>query len=174
MKGHLFLIGFMGSGKSRWGLALAEHFQRPFVDLDQLITAGEKQSITEIFADRGENGFRELEQAYLHGMTAWPPSVVAVGGGTPCFFDNIEWINRHGLSIYLKVPLEVLIGRLERKDGQRPLLARHPREKWSEVLGEMLEHRRPFYEQAQQTLEYPGDDAIFFKQLCQAGSVLET
>ncbi|MEO6038383.1 MAG: shikimate kinase [Saprospiraceae bacterium] len=168
MKDHLFLLGFMGSGKSRWGAQLAAPFGLAFLDLDREIVKGERQTIAEIFAGQGEAGFRTLERKYLHALAEQPASVVALGGGTPCFFDNMDWINRQGRSIYLQVPLETLIDRLQRKAGQRPLLAQWPVEEWPQRLGKILEDRAPFYEQAQHIVEYDGDDSSFFSRLCAA------
>lgn len=161
----------MGSGKSRWGARLATHFSLPFVDLDGYITTGEQQSIAEIFAGQGEMGFRTLEQKYLHALADQTRSVISLGGGTPCFFDNMDWVNAHGHSIYIKVSLDILIGRLQRKTGQRPLLAQHPLEEWPQVLGEMLVRRAPFYERAQKTVQYNGDDELFLEQLCAAAEI---
>lgn len=168
MQGHLFLIGFMGSGKSRWGARLASHLELPFVDLDYQIEQEEQKSIAEIFAREGETGFRAVEQKHLHALADQPDTVVALGGGTPCFFDNMTWINRHGRSFYLKVPLDTLIERLQRKGGHRPLLAQLPPADWPEILGKMLLQRAPYYEQASQTVAYASDDDAFFTQLCGA------
>lgn len=168
MQGHLFLLGFMGSGKTRLGKQLASYFARPFIDLDELIVTGEQQSVAAIFASQGEAGFRALEQQYLQALAGQPNAVVSLGGGTPCFFDNMDWVNRHGRSIYLKVPLETLIERLERNAGQRPLLAQLPRAEWPQALENLLRLRAPFYEQAHQTVEYVANDPVFFERLCVA------
>ena len=165
MKDHLFLIGFMGSGKSRWGAQLAAQLGLAFLDLDRQIEKGEQQTIPEIFAGQGEAGFRTLERQYLHDLAEQAAAVVALGGGTPCFFDNMDWINRQGRSVYLKVPLNILIERLQRKAGQRPVLAQWPQEEWPLRLGNMLQDRGGFYEQARYIVEYQGDDDAFFTQL---------
>ncbi len=163
---HVFLLGIMGSGKSYWGARLAAHLERPFIDLDRRIETAEQQTIAEIFARQGEMGFRALEQEHLHALADLPPSIIALGGGTPCFFDNMGWINRHGQSIFLQVPLETLIQRLQRKISRRPLLAQLPVEDWPAFLEDLQRQRVPFYEQAHQTIVYAGDDAVFFARLC--------
>ena len=170
---HVFLLGIMGSGKSYWGTRLAAQCGRPFMDLDHHIETAEQQTITEIFARQGEMGFRTLEQKHLHALADLPASVIALGGGTPCFFDNMAWINRHGQSICLQVPLETLIQRLQRKINQRPLLAQLPAEEWPAFLEDLQRQRAPFYEQAHQTITYDGDDAAFFARLCAGGETLQ-
>ena len=163
----------MGSGKSFWGSRLAAYFQRPFIDLDHHIETAEQQTIAEIFARQGEIGFRVLEQKHLHALADLSPSIIALGGGTPCFFDNIAWINRHGQSIFLQAPLEILIQRLQCKINKRPLLAQLPLEKWPAFLEDLQRQRAPFYEQAHQTLVYAGDDAAFFARLCAVSETLQ-
>jgi len=168
MSKHIFLLGFMGSGKSFWGAKLAAQQGVPLVDLDRWIEEKEGQTIAELFAGAGETGFRALEQQYLHGLAGLPPAVISLGGGTPCFFDNLAWINQHGHSVYLEVPLDLLLERLRRKPTRRPLLAQLPPEEWPAFLEKMLAKRRPFYRQAHQTIAYTGDEEAFFAQLCAA------
>ena len=165
MDKHRFLIGFMGSGKSYWGTRLAMHWNVPLVDLDHWIEEKEQQTIAQIFEERGEPGFRSLEQKHLHTLAGLPPAVVSLGGGTPCFFDNMAWINQHGHSIYLKVPVNILLERLHRKPTRRPLLARLPQEEWPAFLEKMLAQRAPFYAQAHRQVEYTSDEEAFFAQL---------
>ena len=168
MQTHVFLLGFMGSGKSYWGDRLATYFQQPFIDLDHRIETAEQQTIADIFARQGEMGFRALEQKHLHALANLPPSIIALGGGAPCFFDNMLWINQHGRSFYLQVPVDILIPRLQGKISRRPLLAQLPMEEWPAFLEEMSRQRAPYYERAHQTIVYDGDDAAFFTQLCAA------
>jgi len=125
MSAHIYLVGFMGSGKSHWGKRLAEHLGRPFFDLDEVIEAGEGLTVSTLFSSIGENGFRELERRYLHQMEHQPPSIVATGGGTPCFFDNMAWMNAQGTTVYLKISMPILHQRLVAGKGKRPLLIRN-------------------------------------------------
>ncbi len=135
------------------------------MDLDRWMEEKEERTIAQLFEDQGEVGFRALEQQYLHLLADLPPSVISLGGGAPCFFDNMDWINQHGHSIYLKVPMDILLERLRRKPTRRPLLAQLPQEEWPAFLEKMLSKRTPFYNQAHQTIEYAGDEEGFFAQL---------
>lgn len=148
-----FLLGLMGSGKTWWGARLAERLNRPFVDLDVQIESGEGLSINEIFEQVGEPGFRQLEQAYLRRCAAEPALVVATGGGTPCFFNNMAWMNANGITVYLKTPVRVLCNRLLTARETRPLLHGIPEHQLQEHLERLLERREPFYRQAHITLD---------------------
>jgi shikimate kinase len=171
MDRHLFLIGFMGSGKTHWGKMLAEALDRPFVDLDEVISEMAGQSIPEVFATWGEAAFRDLEARSLHRLSDRLPAVVATGGGTPCFHDNLNWMKMHGSTIYLDTPVEVLADRLKSEQVHRPLIAGVPPEGLPELIQALLNRRLPFYEQAATILHYePGADDEFFKQLLTAVS----
>jgi shikimate kinase len=146
----LSLWGFMGSGKTHWGQRLAQTLCVPFVDLDQRIEARAGLTVAELFTLEGESGFRTRELEVLNEVLAQPGHfVLAVGGGTPCFFDNAERLRAHTLSVFLDVPPDWLAERLRSEKAQRPLLAEWPENEWSERLAALLERRRPFYEQAQ-------------------------
>ena len=141
-----FLLGLMGSGKTWWGTRLAERLNRSFVDLDEQIESGEGLSINEIFEQVGEPGFRQLERDYLQGLAAEPTLVVATGGCTPCFFDNLELMKRRGWVIYLETPLALLAKRLKKDRRARPLLETPDPD---QVLANLLEARKKFYSRAQ-------------------------
>lgn len=168
MKKHVFLIGFMGSGKSYWGRLLAKALRRPFVDLDELIEKKTGKKIAAIFAEAGEAVFRELEQRQLHESGAVPEAVVATGGGTPCFLDNMARMKKTGTTIYLKTPPEILIKRLKNEKNQRPLLKNTDDAELPELIKKRLAEREPWYLQADFILEYEGDDDVFLKQLIEA------
>lgn len=165
MNGHVFLIGFMGSGKTHWGRILAEKLGAPFLDLDVFIEENEGKTIPEIFAESGENGFRVLERENLLRLAALPPSVVATGGGTPCFFDNMAWMRRHGLTIYLETPLETLFERLENEGKRRPLLKNLSEVELKDFIQSRLREREVFYRQADFILKNADDDEAFFEKL---------
>lgn len=148
-----FLLGLMGSGKSWWGTRLAEHLNLDFVDLDERIESGEGISIPEIFERFGEPGFRQLEHDYLCHLAVQPPLVVATGGGTPCFFNNMEWMNANGITVYLKTPVSILYTRLLTAGATRPLLLGIPKDQLQSHLEQILERREPFYLQAHITLD---------------------
>jgi shikimate kinase len=124
MEQVIFLVGMMGSGKSYWGKRLSEACGCPFVDLDQSIERGEGASISRLFEYRGEAVFRALEGSYLRTLLDKEgPLVVSTGGGTPCFFDNMAFMNRHGRTIWLDIPPAVLEQRLLADGLGRPLLS---------------------------------------------------
>lgn len=165
MTRHIFLIGFMGSGKTHWGKVLAEKLGVPFLDLDLFIEENEGKSIAEIFAESGENGFRVLERENLLRLAALPPTVVATGGGTPCFFNNMGWMKKHGSTIYLKTPPEILFERLKNEREQRPLLKNLSEAELKDFIQNRLKEREPFYRQADFVLENEGNKEVFFEKL---------
>ena len=163
MTRHIFLIGFMGSGKTYWGKRLAEKLGCLFVDLDETIETNERKTIAEIFAVAGENGFRILERDCLRRLAAMPPAVVATGGGTPCFFDNMDWMNAHGTTVFLKTPVPVLAARLRADPGVRPLLANVPDDQLENHIAHLLEQRAPYYLMAKAIAE--SDDLVRVEEL---------
>jgi shikimate kinase len=167
MAAHIYLVGFMGSGKSYWGKRLAEHLERPFFDLDEVIEIGEGQAVAVLFSSIGESGFRDLERRYLQQMERQPPAVIATGGGTPCFFDNMDWMNAHGTTVYLKISMPILFERLEAGRARRPLLAGLSDAELFQFIETLLAKRAVFYQQATATVERgPEDaDAAFWEDL---------
>jgi shikimate kinase len=147
--GHLSLVGLPGSGKTTLGRQLAAHFNRPFLDLDAAIEARTGRRVREIFAAEGEDYFRALEAATLREALSYagPPLVLATGGGTPCFHDNMALLNYAGPTLWLDVPLAVLAARLPPQEvAKRPLIAAAGgAEAW---LRETLTARKGFYAQA--------------------------
>lgn len=148
MDAHIFLIGFMGCGKSYLGERLATQLERPFIDLDRLIEIAEGKTIADIFAALGESGFRELEQKHLHSLGNQPPTIVATGGGTPCFFDNMDWMNTHGTTVFLETPVETLYERLRHERSNRPLLAEFDDAGLRHFIEQKLREREQWYRQA--------------------------
>lgn len=157
MQKMYFLVGLMGCGKTWWGQRLAERLNLPFVDLDEQIEAGAGMSISDIFDRMGEAGFRRLEREHLRCLAAMPGGVVALGGGAPCFFDNLEWMKAHGIVIYLDTPVSLIVARLAANHISRPLLADTPGHELQNRLEEILRQREPFYRQAHITIEQRGD-----------------
>lgn len=160
-----FLLGFMGSGKSYLGQQLALLLGIPFVDLDALIEKAEGISIAQLFTDLGESGFRQLERHYLLETGSYPPCVLATGGGTPCFFDSIDWMNKMGITIFLNTPSSVLVARLLEQRNTRPLLSGVPDKNLEAVVAKMLSERAPCYTKAQLTVEPGEDTALFLESL---------
>lgn len=145
---QIYLIGFMGSGKSFTGYRLAQHLNRQFLDLDHCIENKAGQTVRSLFEEKGEVYFRELEQRTLHATAAEPPSVISCGGGTPCFFDNMDWMNEHGLTIYLKTPEAILFDRLKRGRELRPLIRSKNDTELRAYISRTLASRTAYYEQA--------------------------
>ena len=146
---NVFLIGFMGSGKSFIGKQLASQLKMDYCDLDLLIEEEAGMSISEIFAEQGEAHFRALEQKALHQTLLLENTIISTGGGVPCFFDNMQWMNQKGLTVYLKTPAPLLAERLRSEMEHRPLLAHLSQSELIRFIEEKIEQRRSYYEQAQ-------------------------
>lgn len=145
---RIFLIGFMASGKSYLGRELARLAGFPFLDLDELIVQRSGLSITDWFAQHGEEAFRQYEAEQLRSVDAFPDLILACGGGTPCFHQNIAWMNEHGLTVFLEVPTELLWQRLAAAGNSRPLLAGLDQGDLEQYINERLSLRLPYYKQA--------------------------
>lgn len=143
----IYLTGFMGSGKSYTGQRLAERLGIPFLDLDAAIETAAGKTISEIFADDGEDIFRTLETAALRQTADLPTTVVSTGGGAPCFNKNMDWMNLHGLTVFLDPPISVLLERLEVGRAHRPVL--QPAKELRTFITKKLASRRHHYEKAQ-------------------------
>ena len=144
---NLYLLGMPGSGKSTLGKEVAMVLGVEFHDLDAAIENEAGMNINQIFNQVGEAGFREIEGKVLKQLTNRPGAkVVALGGGTPCFYQNMEYVNQNGISIFLNVPLEVIVDRLLAQGTEsRPLLKNKSPQ---ELLGQLQEHfleRKVFY-----------------------------
>ncbi|HPH89019.1 MAG TPA: shikimate kinase [Chitinophagales bacterium] len=144
----IFLVGFMGCGKSYVGRNLAPMLGFDYVDVDKFIEEKEGMSIKEIFELKGEDYFRKLEQQYLQDLDTDQNLVVSTGGGAPCFFDNMDVMNEKGLTIYLNRNKEKVIWRLLKGQHKRPLIAGLSEDELKLFYDERLESRKPFYEKA--------------------------
>lgn len=144
----IFLIGMMGSGKSYWCTQIAEKLKYNVYDLDNLIELDEEKTIAEIFAENGEEYFRKAESKMLQSFVEKKSFVLATGGGTPCFHDNMQWMNEHGLTVWLDEPVDVLAERLKPEKKHRPLIKNLSDDELKNFLSKKLAERKPFYEQA--------------------------
>lgn len=150
---RVYLIGMPGSGKSAVGARLAVLLRLPFVDLDAEIEREAGMTVTQLFAEKGEPHFRELESKLLKTWAERPYAfVMATGGGAPCFHDGIDTINRSGVSIFLDVPAKVLASRIADQQ-HRPLVQGSDREA---TLNALLQQRLPVYKAAQYTVTAEG------------------
>ena len=144
----VFLIGFMGSGKTTIGKKLANYLKYEFIDLDKLIESKAGMSIVNYFEIHGEPLFRELERDTLQ-KTEFPENVIiATGGGAPCFGDNMEWMNNNGLVAYLSLSPKALASRLEHSKTDRPLIRHLKGDELIDFISSKLQDREVFYNQA--------------------------
>lgn len=150
---RIILIGYMGAGKTTLGKVLAQELQIQFYDLDWYIEERYHKTIAQIFAERGEEGFREIERNMLHEAAEFENVVLACGGGTPCFFDNMAYMNQQAQTVYLKATPEVLVQHLRMGKTERPLLKGKNEEELMLFIRESLEKRTPYYHQAQYTFD---------------------
>ncbi len=146
---RVYLIGFMGSGKSTMGRWVADAMEDwTFLDLDHFIEHKYHKTISQIFEESGEDGFREMEAKCLREVSDFDKVIIGAGGGTPCFFNNMEVMNATGLTIYLKLSPQVLNDRLCSSKSQRPLVANKNGEELLDYIAEKLSERESFYTKA--------------------------
>ena len=159
-----FIIGYMASGKTTFGSSLAKKLQVPFIDLDQYIEEKLQKSISQIFSEEGEEGFRKIEQDMLRRASEEHPDfVLACGGGTPCHFDNMEFLNSQGISVFIETSTPVLIQRLLLQNSQRPLMAGKSEDEIRQKVLTQLCDRLPNYMEAK--LKWHGDDLETAQQI---------
>lgn len=156
---RIILLGYMGAGKTTVGKALAKELGVMFFDLDWYIENRFCKKIPQIFAEEGEEVFRQRERNMLHEVAEFENVVISLGGGAPCFFDNMEYINRQADTIYLKGTPEILYQHLLMAKGKRPLLEGKSKEELMAYIQTSLAAREPFYSQAKYTfnIELLGD-----------------
>lgn len=150
---RIILIGYMGAGKTTVGRQLAMNLGLQFYDLDWYIEMRYHTTVAKIFAEKGEEGFRELERNMLHEVAEFENVVLSCGGGTPCFFDNMEYMNSLADTVYLKARPEVLAMHLKMGKVERPLIKGKTEEELLEYITESLAKREPYYTQAKHTLD---------------------
>ena len=149
---RIILIGYMGAGKTTIGKALAQELGVPFYDLDWYIETRMRRTIKQIFDEKGEDGFRRIEHNMLHEVAEFEDVVVSCGGGTPCFYDNIDYMNSQAQVVYLKASPEVLYEHLQMGRRVRPLLLGKSPEEVRTFIVEQLAKREEFYTKANYTL----------------------
>lgn len=143
----IFLVGFMGCGKSTKAKQLASRLNCPVIDIDAVIVEREGKTIAEYFEIQGESGFRNLERETLRTYDYPETCVVATGGGLPCFFDNMEWMNENGATVYLQMEPAQLVSRLHNRQ-KRPLIKDMDDEQLLAFINTKLAERNPFYNKA--------------------------
>lgn len=157
----IFFIGFMGSGKTHTGRLVSQKLGLPFFDLDEQIVNQENRSINEIFEKEGEEFFRKTEKEVLHILTeSHDAFVMATGGGTPCYFNNIGYMKEEGLTVWINTPTEVLFQRLIREQENRPLLRSLSPEQLRSFIQKKIADRRIYYEQADVMIQEGEEDRL--------------
>jgi len=147
--GLIFFTGFMGCGKTTWSRKMAAHLGYEFIDLDHVLEEQAGMTIAGYFSSFGEDAFRKLESEVLK-LTKYPENaVVSTGGGLPCFFDNMDWMNAHGKTVYIRLSPKTLADRLEKGKAKRPLLRDKDGDELLAFIAGKLAEREPYYLQAQ-------------------------
>ncbi len=152
---RIYLIGYMGSGKSTLGRRLANHAKMQFIDMDHYIEERNCKSIPQIFKEFGEQGFRKRERIALEELSEFTGVVIATGGGAPCFFNNIQLMNQTGKTIFLDIDPKILAERLMNSKTERPLIKGKSKTELVDFIDETLEKRNPYYRQAHYTITRP-------------------
>ena len=154
-KMNLYLVGYMGTGKTTVGKLLAKKLNRSFTDVDTYIENRYHQTIAAIFEEKGEACFREIERRTLMEISGFENSVVSTGGGLPCFFDNMDLMNQIGITIYLKASVNDLLNRLNFNKLKRPLIKGKSLEELRDFIEMNLEKRESFYNRAKFIFNIP-------------------
>jgi shikimate kinase len=163
---RIFLVGFMGSGKTHWGKQLAKQLTVPYYDLDDVISVQENKSVSQIFAESGEETFRVKEREVLESLIDENETMVlSTGGGTPCFFNNIERMKKYGVVVWLNTHVEVLLTRLKNEKASRPLIKNVPDGDLRTYIVRKLNERRIYYEQADVIID--NEDSISLNEFIQ-------
>ena len=169
---RIILIGYMGAGKTTLGKALSKETGIPFYDLDWYIESRMHKRIKEIFDEKGEEGFRKIEHAMLHEVAEFENVIISCGGGTPCFFDNMDYLNQQGETVYLKASPETLQAHLKIGKTVRPLLLNKTPEEVKLFIKEQLAAREPYYLKAHHIMDVNILDE--FKKINDAVATLRT
>ena len=149
----IFLIGFMGSGKTHWGRVWAKENQLDFYDLDELIEKEEGRSVAAIFEENGENYFRDKETTVLKSLAKKENFLLACGGGAPCFNNNMQWMNDNGTTVYLSASPQYLFEKVIVEKDKRPLIKNLNEEELLFFIQQKLKEREPVYRQVKIILQ---------------------
>ena len=162
---RIYLVGFMGSGKSTLGQRVATAFHVPCFDTDSVLESQSGMTILDIFACHGEEYFRHLEADVLRQTTFYEKSIIATGGGLPCYGDNMSWMKEKGITMYLEWPEDVIMLQLMKERASRPLISNLTETDARFKIMELLRLRKPIYEQSAITLEMKGEEEADYKLL---------
>ncbi|MFD2162511.1 shikimate kinase [Paradesertivirga mongoliensis] len=170
---RIFLIGFMGSGKTTLGRRLATKLAYPFIDMDKEIESHINMSIAEYFKEYGEEAFRKIENEVLKTSTYPESAIIATGGGAPCFYDNLDWMNKNGLTVYLSLSPKALAKRLVNATDERPVLKNLKGDELECFITEKLKLREAFYTQAKLTIKGADQTPERFSAILKEGNYLK-
>lgn len=159
---RIFIVGFMGTGKTHWGKIWAERHHMEFADLDEQIEVLERLSVAQIFERRGEDYFRHKEAILLRSFINKKNIIISCGGGTPCFFDNAKWMNQHGITVLLKAAPAYILANILTQKNQRPLVKHLNEAEMTFFIEQKLKERSEFYQQAMLKIDAAsaGEDGI--------------
>ncbi len=163
----IFLVGMMGSGKSHWTKKIAKWIKSGGYDLDDLIEMNEEKTIAEIFTEEGEEQFRKTEAKILRWFKEKKKYILATGGGTPCFQDNMAWMKKEGIVIWLDESEDILVKRLVEEKAHRPLIADLSEQDLTKFIKDKLVERHAFYSQANYRLSSDQITDTALKQIIQ-------
>ncbi|MEN8118020.1 MAG: shikimate kinase [Bacteroidota bacterium] len=155
---RIYLIGYMGCGKSTLGRSLAKYLDLQFIDMDHYIEERNYKTVPQIFAEEGEAEFRKKERQALEELSEFTDIVIATGGGAPCFFENIDLMNKTGITIYLNIHPKILAERLMSSKTERPLIKGKSKEELIDFIDETLTKRNEYYTQARIKITEPDID----------------
>ena len=153
----IFLIGFMGCGKSYLGKKLAALLNFQFIDVDSVIQNTHGETVQNIFEKQGETYFRKIESDALQNLKKWDEVVIATGGGAPCFHNNMAWMNANGVTIYLKTDPHLLFERLKSETDHRPVLGGKTDAALLDFINDKVTEREQFYNKAQIIVDQSGN-----------------
>ncbi len=162
---RLFLVGYMGCGKTHTAKRLAKKYGLEYIDLDQYIERRFFKTIPQIFAERGEEGFRKLEHNMLLEVSSFENVIISTGGGAACFFDNMDLMNACGETVYLQASAEGLFAYLKNAKTERPLLAGKSDDEMLAFIRTSLEAREPYYLKAKHVIDSMDESDVLFDQL---------
>lgn len=148
MPKRVFLIGYMGSGKTTVGKKLAKSLDLSFIDLDAFIESKHRKTIAEIFTEKGEDEFRKIERKALNDVAQIEEVIISTGGGAPCFFDNMDLMNKTGTTVYIKAEPEELAARLLASKTVRPIIAGKSKTELIPFITKHLAARERYYMEA--------------------------
>lgn len=150
---RIIIIGYMGAGKTTVGHGLSKALNLPFYDLDWYIQTRMRKTVAQIFEEQGEEGFRKIERNMLHEVAEFEDVIISCGGGTPCFYDNIDYLNAQGITVFLNARTDVICQHLKMGKSVRPLLLNKTEEEVAVFVEQQLQQRMPYYQKAQHHIE---------------------